>query len=170
VGETCVSPVAPSRRLSSPLRPRRSLDPRSLFRPTSVADTSAKDPVRSGSTGGGESVGAPIVGTCTASGWRNLDVRERVTSRVSLVDSPLPDQISRYQHSWDRGRAAGQPRVVFIDQVIRPSILRSVPVSSWAGMIHSDHQSFAAVAGPSVSLRYASTMFDLHRGGGRGGP
>jgi hypothetical protein len=115
VGKICVSPIAPSHRLSSPLRPLRLLDPRALFRPTSVADTSVEDPMRSGSTGGGESVGALIVGTCMASGWRNLDVRERVTSRVSLVDSPLPDQISHYQHIWDRGRAAGQPRVVFID-------------------------------------------------------
>jgi hypothetical protein len=59
---------------------------------------------------------------------------------------------------------------VFIDQVIRPSILRSVPVPSWAGMIHDDSQSFAAVAGSSASHRSNPTMFNSNRGGGRGGP
>jgi hypothetical protein len=67
VGQICVSPVAPTRRPSYPLRPHRSLDPRALFRPSAGADSTSVDPVRCEATNGGE-VDKPTAGTCTASG------------------------------------------------------------------------------------------------------
>jgi hypothetical protein len=71
-------------------------------------------------------------------------------------------QISRFQHIWDRGRAAGAPRVVFVDREIRPSILRPAQPSSWRGTVTGDSRSFAAVA-------RSAPMSNFGRGG-RGGP
>jgi hypothetical protein len=89
VGEICISPIVPLRRPSSPLRPHRSLYPRALFRPSSGADTTSVDPVRCGSTNGGE-VDTPMAGTCTASDRSDSEVRETSTSRVSAAIPPPP--------------------------------------------------------------------------------
>jgi hypothetical protein len=121
VGQICVSPVAPTRRPSSPSRPRRSLGPRALFRPNPGAGLTSVDPVRC-VTSAGDEVDAPMAGTCTTSGGSIPEVRETSSSRVSAAISPPLVQISCFQHIWDRGKAAGQPRVVFVDQVISPSI------------------------------------------------
>jgi hypothetical protein len=165
VGEVWASPIAPSRLGRSPLRPRGALGPRALF-PSDripVGVVSRPDHVDLDPS----SVFLPSMqGT-----WPPLTCQDRSlggagSSRAFPSRQQIPPhshQISRYQHIWDKGRAAGNPRVVFVDKVIRPAILRSVQPPSWRGTVSGDHRSFVSVA------RSASSMSSYGRGGRGGG-
>jgi hypothetical protein len=100
---------------------------------------------------------------------RNLDTNLEGVPGVYVqisprVISPVDAPVSRYKHIWDRGRAAGRPRVVFVEKSIHPLILRPSSGVRWAGTIRGDRRSFASVAA-SPALRRMALKFGR---GGRG--
>jgi hypothetical protein len=163
VGEICATPVAPTRMGQSPLRPHRS-GPRALFQ--MAVDPACVPGSRPGHDGAvhGTEQNPSMEGTCPPLTCWSTGGGE--TARVISPHRhqfPHSHQISRYQHIWDRGRAVGEPRVVFVDSIIRPAILCSAQPPSWKGTVTGDHQSFASVA------RSKAPMSSFGRGG-RGGP
>jgi hypothetical protein len=145
VGEIWASPIVPTRLGRSPLRPRMALGPRALF---PLDPVSACVDSRMGQDGldRAANILPPMVATCAPLTCPNLSSGGDETARVIPLQHHPPPQISRYQHIWDRGRAAGAPRVVFVDREIRPSILRPVQPSSWKGTVFGDSRSFVSVA------------------------
>jgi hypothetical protein len=161
VGEIWASPTAPSRLGRSPVRPRRALGPRVLFPldHVSACDDSRPDQARVDR----DFVNLPpMAATCAPLMCLDQSSGGTDSARVILPQLQPITQISRFQHIWDRGRAAGATRVVFVDREIRPSILRPAKPSSWRGMVTGDSQSFTAVA-------RSAPMSNFGRGG-RGGP
>jgi hypothetical protein len=161
IGEIWASPTAPSRLGRSPVSPRRVLGPRALFPSGQVLAREDSRPVH----GGLERVSGSLpsmVATCAPLTCPDQSSIDSVISRVTPPLLSPSAQISRFQHIWDRGRAAGAPRVIFVDRVVRSSILRPAQPSSWRGTVSGDSRSFAAVT-------RSAPMSSFGRGG-RGGP
>jgi hypothetical protein len=165
VGGIWASLIAPSRLGRSPLRPRRELGPRVLF---PVDLVSARSDSRLDQDGLDRPADRPLdilppmADTCAPLTCPDKSSCDADTARVISLQSQSRPQISRFQHIWDRGRAARAPRVVFVDREIRQSILRPAKPSSWRGTMFGDHQSFASVARSALMSSYGR--------GGRGGP
>jgi hypothetical protein len=123
VGEIWASPIAPSRVGRSPVRPRRVLGPRALFPLDHVLARADSRPDQAGVDRDTVNL-LPMAAACAPLMCLDQSLGGADSARVIPLQ-PLPlTQISRFQHMWDRGRAAGAPRVVFVDREIRPSILR----------------------------------------------
>jgi hypothetical protein len=165
VRDIWASPIVPLRLGQSPLRPRGALGPRALFPLDRIPVGVVSRPNHVGLVP--DSVTLPSMqGTCPPLTCQDRSSGGTGAARVNSPRLQIPShshQISRYQHIWDKGRAAGKPRVVFVDKEIRPAILRSVQPPSWRGTVNGDRCSFASVA------RSASSMSSYGRGG-RGGP
>jgi hypothetical protein len=161
VGEIWASPTAPPRLGRSPVRPRRALGPRALFPLDQVL---AREDSRPDHVGLERDSGnlPSMAATCAPLTCPDQSSVDPAITRVSPPQLTPFVQISRFQHIWDRGRAAGAPRVVFIDREIRSSILRPAQPSSWWGTVSGDSRSFAAVT-------RSAPMSNFGRGG-RGGP
>jgi hypothetical protein len=152
VGEIWASPTVPARLGRSPVRPRRVLGPRALFPSGQVLAREVSRPDH----GEVERVSGNLpsmTATCVPLTCSDPSSVEPVISRVSPPQLSPSAQISRFQHIWDRGRAAGAPR---------SSILRPAQPASWRGTVSGDRRSFAAVA-------RSAPMSGFGRGG-RGGP
>jgi hypothetical protein len=161
VGEIWASPTIPSRLGRSPVRPRRVLGPRALFPSGQVLAREVSRPDHGG-VERDSGILPSMAATCVPLTCTDPSSVEPAITRVSPPQLSPSVQISRFQHIWDRGRAAGAPRVIFVDREIRSSILRPAQPSSWRGTVSGDRRSFAAVA-------RSAPMYSFGRGG-RGGP
>jgi hypothetical protein len=129
VGEIWAAPIVPSRLGRSPLRPRRALGPRAMFPSDRGPVGVVSCPIRDGLDQVLSMQGKCLPLTCHDQSSGGAGAARVISPRQQIPSHS--HQISRYQHIWDRGRAAGKPRVVFVDKEIRPAILRSVQPPSW---------------------------------------